>query len=100
MISAVMLTGDGNPTLGRDMMFSVVMKTDVDEHFHVIATFDDRSEAEKLSVVCAKRVNKGLGEEFVVDDDYGKPEAPADASPSPTASTPTAPSRSCGTCGP
>ena len=25
MISAVMLTGDGNPTLGRDMMFSVVM---------------------------------------------------------------------------
>ncbi len=47
------------------MVFNVVMKTDADDNFHLIAPFDNRGEAEALAGECAKLINKGLG----VDDD-------------------------------
>jgi len=44
------------------MLYSVVVKTD-DDGFLVVATLDDRDEAEKLAAECADLINKGLGEE-------------------------------------
>lgn len=54
------------------MVFSVIMKTDADDHLQVIASFDDRAEAEGLSLECAKRINKALGVEPEEDSDAGE----------------------------
>lgn len=50
------------------MVFSVIMKTDADDHLQVIASFDDRGEAEALSIACAKRINKALGVDSEEDE--------------------------------
>ena len=57
----------GQPT--AKMVFSVIMKTDADDHLQVIASFDDRTEAESLTLECAKRINKALGVEPDEADD-------------------------------
>lgn len=49
------------------IIFSVVMKTDADEHLQVLGAYDKREEAQALSGECAKRINKALG----ADDDGG-----------------------------
>lgn len=64
------------------LMFSVVMKTDADDNQQLLGAFDDRKEAEALSMECARRINKGLGvdtdEESESDDEAEAPAAAAD----------------------
>lgn len=69
---------------GKPMVFTVAMKTEADDNYVLLATFDEREEAEALAVECAKRVNKALGggddEDAGSDDeDEDEDEAPAKA---------------------
>lgn len=57
--------GPQGPTI-----FTVVMKTDADENFHVIGAYDNRKEAEKLSKECARRINAGDDEGGDGGDDW------------------------------
>jgi len=53
------------------LIFSVGMKTDADERMHILGSFDNRAEAEELARVCARRVNKAMGEDADQSyDDY------------------------------
>lgn len=61
----------------NQLVFTVFMKTDVDEHLQSLGTFDNREEAEALSLECARRINKALGagdeeeeESSDTDDDF------------------------------
>jgi hypothetical protein len=52
----------------NSMVYTVVIKTDEDG-FLVLASVDDRAEAEELTRDTARRINKGLGEEDADEDD-------------------------------
>jgi hypothetical protein len=52
--------------MGKPVVFTVVLKTDADDNPLLLATFDDRAEAEALVEACAARIN-GASE----DDDGG-----------------------------
>ena len=59
------------------LLYSVVIKTD-DDGFLVIATLDDRGEADTLAAQCADLINTGLGEEpGEYDESSSGPSAPA-----------------------
>lgn len=52
-----------------DMVYNVVMKTDADDNFHLLAGFSERDEAEALARECATRINKALGADEPENDD-------------------------------
>lgn len=56
---------------------TVVLKTD-EEHLLIIGSTDSREEAETLSVECARRVNKALGEDVEDADDDPEDDDPPD----------------------
>ena len=69
----------------QGLSHTVVLKTD-EEHLLIIGSTGDRDEAVALSVECARRINKALGEEVnedsstsAEDEDWGEDaEASAD----------------------
>lgn len=54
-------------------LHTVVLKTD-EEHLLIIGSSEDREEAETLSVECARRINRALGEEETEAADEVEPE--------------------------
>ena len=75
-VKLVVIRSDRRAGPNTPMVFTVAIKTDADENFHVVASFDDRAEAEALSSECARRINTGMGEE---DPNAGANTAPAKA---------------------
>lgn len=64
IVKLVHVRADRTPAGGAT--YTVVLKTDQDG-FLVLATYDDRDEAEKLAFDCADRVNKASGAEVQPD---------------------------------
>lgn len=60
----------------KGMLFVVTMKTDADDQWIVVAAFDDRGEAEKLTQECSRRINKALGAETEDEGAKGGDDAP------------------------
>ena len=48
---------DRTPGPNGVLTYTVVMKTDVDDAWIVVQSFDNRGEAEKLTAECARRIN-------------------------------------------